>query len=294
MDIKVVLEQLMLSNYPAGLGGCKNHEATLECCEYNITVFDNKKSKDEVHVFADEIIKIHHGTLEESNSDVLQKYDKMSVLSDPEWSLKILLSGIKEKGDKIRTSCMKNHLIDSALYATKAKQGMSSDPFASSWLKCAAYSMADALMLYNARPLSPTHMLEYIRKFKKSKANESFSVIADVIGLERATQSLLPRMMRSTVGFSDMVEDNQNSKIIQKKYDYFMNNSLFSDCYFYLGYMNRNNLVSIRDTIHKKPELIHVLKTAFDIEHDITKTEQQASKIHKLAHDLTNMLTEHA
>ena len=294
MDTKSILEHLTLPNCPVGLGGCKNHDATLECCEYNLTVFDNKESKDEIHVFADEIIKVHHGTLEESNLDVLQKYDKMSALSDPEWRLKIFLSGIKEKGDKIRIACIKNQLIDSALYATRAKQGMSSDPFASSWLKCAAYSMADALVLYNAKPLSPTHMLEYARKFKKNKANESFSVIADVIGLERATPSLLSRMVRSTVGFSDMVEDNQNSKIIQKKYDYFMNNSLFSDCYFYLGYVNRNNLISIKDTIHKKPELIHVLKTALDIEHDVTKTEQQASKIHMLAHDLTNMLSEHA
>jgi len=294
MDVQNTLEQLSLSNHTVGLGGCKNHGATLECCEYNITVFDNKKSKDEIHVIGDEVIKIHHGTLDESNSDVLQKYDNMSVLSDPDWSLKIFLSKIKEKNDKIKNSCIKNHLIDSTFYATKAKQGLSSDPFASSWLKCAAYSITDALVLYNARQRSPTHILEFVRKFKKTKANESFSVIADMIGLERATPSLLSRMLKSTIGFSDMIEGNGNSKIIQRKYDYFASNSLLSDCYFYLGYMNRNILVSIKDTIHKKPELIHVLKTAFDIEHDVTKTEQHASKIHKLAHDLTNLLSEHA
>lgn len=294
MDIKKTLERLELSNYPAGLGGCKNHGTTLECCEYNITVFDNKKLKDEIHIIDDTIIKIHHGILDESNSDVLIQYDKMSVLSDPEWSLKIFLSKIKEKNDKIRTSCIKNRLIDSAFYATRAKQGLSSDPFASSWLKCAAYSLTDAIVLYNACQQSPTHMLEFIRKFKKNKVNESFSIIADVIGLERATPSLLSRMLKSTIGFSDMIEGNENSKIIQRKYEYFVNNSLLSDCYFYLGYMNRNILASTKDVIHKKPELIHILKTALDIEHDVTKTEQHASKIHKLSHDLTNLLSEHA
>ncbi|QLH08484.1 hypothetical protein [Candidatus Nitrosotenuis sp. DW1] len=293
MDIKKTLDLLSLSNNVVGLGGCKSRGITLECCEYNLTVFDEKNSKDEIHVIGDDIIKIHHGKLDESNSDVLIQYDNMSALSDPEWNLKIFLSKIKEKSDKIRNSCIKNRLIDSAFYATKAKQGLS-DPFAPCWLKCAAYSIADALALYNGKSYSPTHALESIRKFKKNKANESFSVIADVIGLERATPSLLSRMLKSTVGFSDMVEANENSKIIQRKYEYFVNDSLLSDCYFYLGYMNRNILVSIKDTIHKKPELIHVLKTALDIEHDITKTEQLASNIHKLSHDLTNLLSEHA
>ncbi|WKT57079.1 hypothetical protein QVH35_06325 [Candidatus Nitrosotenuis chungbukensis] len=293
MDIKKTLDLLSLSNNVVGLGGCKSHGTTLECCEYNLTVFDEKNSKDEIHVIGDDIVKIHHGKLDESNSDVLILYDNMSALSDPEWNLKIFLSKIKEKSDKIRNSCIKNHLIDSAFYATKAKQGLS-DPFAPCWLKCAAYSIADALVLYNGKSYSPTHALESIRKFKKNKANESLSVIADVIGLERATPSLLSRMLKSTVGFSDMVEANENSRIIQRKYEYFVNDSLLSDCYFYLGYMNRNILVSIRDTIHKKPELIHVLKTALDIEHDITKTEQFASNIHKLSHDLTNLLSGHA
>ena len=87
---------------------------------------------------------------------------------------------------------------------------------------------------------------------------------------------------------------NQNSKIIQRKYEYLVNNSLLSDCYFYLGYINRNVLVSIQDTIHKKPELIHVLKTAFDIEHDVIKIEQHASMIQKLGHELTTLLSKHA
>lgn len=291
MDAKNVLEQLSLSDDVVGLGGCKSHGLTLGCCEYNLTVFDDKKSGDEIHAIDGDMIKVHHGTLGESDSNVLQKYDNMSVLSDPDWSLKIFLSKIKEKNDKIKKSCIKNHLVDSALYATKAKQGMPSDPFASSWLKCAAYSITDALLLYNEKHLSPTHALEFVRKFKKSKANESFSILADVIGLERATPSLLSRMLKSTVGFSDMIEGNGNSEIIQRKYEYLLDNSLLSDCYFYLGCMNRNILVSIRDTIHKKPELIHVLKTAFDIEHDVTKTEQHASKIHKLAHDLADLLS---
>jgi hypothetical protein len=88
-------------------------------------------------------------------------------------------------------------------------------------------------------------MLENLRHFEKNKINENFSIVNDSIGIERATPSLLSRMCKSTMGFSDMVEQNDHSKIIQKKNDYFLKNSLISDCYFYLGYTNRNNQLTI-------------------------------------------------
>ncbi len=133
-------------------------------------------------------------------------------------------------------------------------------------------------------------MLEFIRKFEKNKTNESFLTVAQVLGLERATPSLLERMLKSTIGFSDMTEKNNHSMIIQKKYEYLINNSLLSDCYFYLGYVTKNNLLSIIDSAHKKPELMHVLKVALDIEGDQTKTEQQAAILHNLVNDLTKSL----
>jgi hypothetical protein len=137
-------------------------------------------------------------------------------------------------------------------------------------------------------------MLEFIRKSSKNKTNESFLAVAEVIGLERATPSLLERMVKSTIGFSDMMEANNHSTIIQKKYEYLVNNSLLSDCYFYLGYVNKNNLVSVRDSIHKRPELIHVLKVALDLEGGQTKIEQQANLLHNLANELTTSLQNYA
>lgn len=92
------------------------------------------------------------------------------------------------------------------------------------------------------------------------------------------------------MGFSDMVETNNHSKIIQRKYDYFIENSLFSDCYFYLGYINKNNLIKIKQSLHRRPELIHVLRVAFDVENDVAKIEAQASTIHRAANQMLTML----
>ena len=129
-------------------------------------------------------------------------------------------------------------------------------------------------------------MLKNLRDLEKNKINEFFSIVNQTIGIERATPPLLSRMCKSTMGFSDMVEENGHSKIIQKKYDFFIENSLISDCYFYLEYINRNNFIRIKNTLHRNPKLIHVLKVAFDLDNDITKVEQQANVLHKTANDM--------
>lgn len=288
MQIKDVIDKLGLSNHTVGLGGCKVQKTTLDCCEYNLTVFDDVMQKDEIKIIDDCTIQIHHGKISESDVNVLQKYESMKIISDPQWNLRTLITNIKEKQEKIRHSCAKSCLVDAASFATKAKQNPT-DPFTAIWIKCAAYLICDGLVLLNSKQRSPTHMLEFIRKFAKNSTNVSFSGIEEVLGLERATPSLLERMMKSTIGFSDMTENNDHGTIIQKKYEYLIDNSLLSDCYFYLGYTNKNNVLSIRDSIHKRPDFIHVLKTAFDLEHDQIKLEQQAILLHKTANNLIHL-----
>ena len=128
-------------------------------------------------------------------------------------------------------------------------------------------------------------MLKMLREFSKNKTNELASPIIESIGIERATPSLLSRMLKSTIGFSDLVDNNSHSKVISQKYHYMIENSLFSDCYFYLGYINRDNFKKIQD-LHKKPEIIHILKTGFDLESDITKIESEANKLQQVTNSL--------
>ncbi len=216
----------------------------------------------------------------------------MEILNDEQWELRIFLSKIKEKKEKIFKTYTKSCLIDAAVCATKTKDGLkNSDPFASSWIKCSAFFIADAISILNSKRPSPAHMLENLRHFEKNKINENFSIVNDSIGIERATPSLLSRMCKSTMGFSEMVEQNDHSKIIQKKNDYFLKNSLISDCYFYLGYNKRNNFIKIKDILHEKPELIHVLKVAFDVDNDQVKIEQQADVLHKTANDMITLVS---
>ena len=126
-------------------------------------------------------------------------------------------------------------------------------------------------------------MLNTLRNFKPSQINKTLSVVLNSIGLERATPSLLERMMKSGIGLSDLIEKNNNSRIIKTKTNCLIEQSLFSDCYFYIGYVNRNNFYRIKNSLDKFPEIIHILKTGFDLEYDNSAFETDIQSLHEVA-----------
>ena len=270
------------------MGGCKSQGSSYDCCEYDITIFDGKKQKESFLESNRVFYHIHHGMLQETSPDILLQYDGMTILLDEQWELRMLLSKIKEKKEQIFNVYIKNCLVEAGVCITKTKNGLNVDPYSSSWLKCAAYFLADAISALNFQRSSPVHMLKMLREFNKNKINELISPITESIGIERATPSLLSRMLKSTIGFSDLIENNSHSKIISQKYHYMIENSLFSDCYFYLGYINRNNFKKIQD-LHRKPDLIHILKTGFDLEGDITKIGSEANKLQQVTNSLLSL-----
>ena len=285
MEYKKILENLSIEIGPVGMGGCKNHGSSYDCCEYDITIFDGKKDEESFFEHDGVFYHIYHGTMQETSPEILLQYDNMMILLDEQWELRILISKIKEKREQIFNAYIKNCLVEAGVCIAKARHGLNSDPYSSSWVKCAAYFLADAVSVLNSHRPSPLHMLKILRELPKNKTNETISVITDSIGIERATPSLLSRMLKSTIGFSDTIEGNFHSKSISRKCNYLIENSLFSDCYFYLGYVNRNNFKKIQD-LHRKPELIHILKTAFDLENDTTRIESDANNLY----DATNLL----
>jgi hypothetical protein len=289
LNVKNLLEKIAVKDYPVGLGGCRSNDHGYDCCEYDITVFDGKKQKESVLEYGGVFYQIYHGSLTETSPDILLQYHDMTILYDEQWELRILLSKIKEKKEQIFNSYVKNCLIEAGICVTKAKNELDTNTYASSWIKSGAYFIADAIAVMNFERPSPVHMLKFLRGLDKNKINEFISVVTELIGIERATPSLLSRMSKSVMGISDMIEDNSHSKIIKQKYHYLENHSLLSDCYFYLGYITRNNFMKIQN-LHRKPEFIHILKTAFDLESDTTKIESYANELQQAANSLLSSL----
>jgi hypothetical protein len=135
-------------------------------------------------------------------------------------------------------------------------------------------------------------MLDSLRRLEKSPINEHLSVVTQTVGIERATPTLLERMLKSTIGFSDLVEKNNHSAAILQKHDFFVKNSMLSDCYFYLGYINKEIFVQIKDTLNRNPDLFHILKIAFDVEADSNLISQQADLIQKSCNDVLEIISQ--
>jgi hypothetical protein len=292
MNYKALIEENRWSAYPVGLSGCRVGHSFFDSCDYDITVFDNSNENDEYIQFQNNFVNVHHGTLSESHSKTLVQYDNMQIIHDESWDLRMFLSKIKEKRLNLYKDFAKNSLIESIFCCEKTKKGIKeSSVFAPCWQKCASYLLADGILALNQCNSSPSHMLDSLRNFEKNSINENISIINETVGIERATPSLLERMLKSTIGFSDLVENNNHSLVIEQKHNYFVKNSMLSDCYFYLGYINKENFVKLKDSIEKQPDLFHILKISFDVEADNNLMSQQAGMVQKSAHEILESIS---
>ena len=269
MGLQQIPEKLGLSDFPVGLGGCRIHDTFFDSCGYDVVIFDEKDEPDNIVSINNEMFIVHHGTFSETNSKKLLQYDNLQIIQDDSWELRMFLSKIKEKRSSLFADFAKNSLIESLFCCQKTRESIDNfNDFAPCWQKCASFYLADAIMSLNNKLSGPSHMLDSLRNFTKNPTNEHISVVTQTVGIERATLVLLDRMVKSTMGFSDMVEKNGHSQIIQQKHDYFVKNSMISDCYFYLGCINKENFIKIKNTLNRNHDLTHVLKIAFDIEAD--------------------------
>ncbi len=290
MDIKKFIIEHELTSFPVGLGGCRISQINDDSCDYDVFVFD-EKSGQEILKFENEFVMIHHASMSETQSKQLLQYDKLQIIQDDSWDLRMFLSKINEKRSLLYADFGKNSLIESLFCCQKTKESLkSSDVFGPCWQKCAAFYLADAISSLNYRRISPSHMLDILRRLEKNQINEHISTVTQTVGIERSTPPLLERMLKSTIGFSDLVEKNNHSKIIQQKYDFFVNNSMLSDCYFFLGWINKENFIKTKESLNNEQDLIHILKIAFDVEADMNLVEQQANTIEKSCNDILEIL----
>ena len=272
MNLDEIIKIIGQNNSPIALGGYDADDFDIDCNIRNLVLFDEKDISDEIITHESKTLKISHGTLSETNPESLIHYQNLEIIQDPEWELKMFVSKIKEKEDVLFLSSSKNALVESQLSLSKAKNAFEyDDPFVSCWIKCAITSLIDSILLQNNILPYPAQALSLMRNLKQKNTNQFVDKIIAESGIERATSSLLSRMLKSSSGFSDMIENNQNSSIIENKANYLIQNSLFADCYLYLIYQNRNNFYKIKDSLNKNSDKIHVLKTAFDL--TITSSE---------------------
>jgi len=268
MNLDEITKIIGSTESPIALGGHDSDDFDTDCGIQNLIIFDGKDIPDKIITHESKILKISHGSLSETNSEHLIHYGNIKIIQDTQWELKMLVSKVQEKKNILFSTSAKNALVESQLSLSKAKNALEhDDPFVSCWIKSGIISLIDSILFQNNIISNPVHALSSMRSLKQKNTNQFVDKIISETGIERATSSLLVRMLKSTCGFSDMIEKNQNSIIIEKKANYLIQNSLLSDCYLYLNFQNRNNFYKIKNLLNTNSDKIHVLKTAFDLTH---------------------------
>jgi len=277
--------------HPVAMGGYNSDNFDDDCQICNLVVFDGNDSPDEILIHNSNLFRISHGNLFEHNSEILLSYSNLEIIHDEQWDLKQLLSKIQEKRNTLFSASSKNSLVESQFALSKAKIALEThDSFLSCWIKCASISLIDSILLQNQVIPNPTHSLSLLRNLKHEPNTQFSEKIISETGIERATPSLLSRMSKSSCGFSDMIENNQNAKIIEKKSNYLIENSLLSDCYLYLTYQNKNNFYKIKDSLNVNSDKIHVLKTAFDITTSSSELSNSINSLMKITNIILNQI----
>ena len=124
MDIKKFVVENGLSDFPIGLGGCRISDFHFNLCAYDVVVFDGKLEPEKITKSGDEFLIIHHASLSETLSKKLLQYDKLQIIQDESWDLRMLLSKINEKRSSLFTDFAKNCLIESMFCCQKTKEAI--------------------------------------------------------------------------------------------------------------------------------------------------------------------------
>ena len=87
MDLKKFIESHGLADFPIGLGGCRNLNYFFDSCDYDLMIFDENSSNNQIVSFENDIITIHHASLSETNTKKLLQYDRLKIIQDESWNL---------------------------------------------------------------------------------------------------------------------------------------------------------------------------------------------------------------
>src|SRR5574341_534085 len=253
--------------YPIALTGCRAAGHALQCCEYDFAIITEEQGS-ELLVVNEDYAEIHKISPKSNPFRTALNLHKMQIINDPSW----MLSGLKQQTDeaiaKVFSWYSKNKTIDALFYANRSVQGAKDGTTSSLWLKCAAYYYLEAaLARSNTRPM-PTHMLAQLRNIEDNTVTEGIALASKCLGLERANKSSVSRCIEGTVGLNDKIKHDYTSQIVTKKAKFLYGSAMFTDCYFYLGYIARDAVTSIASNQKVLKDYSLMISIAMDLTTD--------------------------
>jgi len=260
---------------PALLIGCRASCLGMSkpCCEYDIMVLSNGNRPHEVMKLGSDWTELVHVPLNTKVLKLIPDSVEEIVLNDTD---DFELSSIKKNSEMnnrsrttSRTAIARKQLISCLMRYTEIEKMSQKSPIISSMLlKISAYEIMQSLVFFSGLPASPLHQLDLIRKTLEPNQfeSESISLALEIIGVERATSSVLRRSIPS---YSRLAAKRYERPLIEAKIKFLYESGMTADCYYYIGKMCSDILKSLDSTFwHTYGKLIQIgMDLSLDVEH---------------------------
>lgn len=287
MDIRI---PAVISSYvrevlksPALLIGCRASSSveSMPCCEYDIMVWsvDGRRPnqvlnvgshwteliyvpvdpslRDSVHAHAEGIIVYDTDDFRLSSIKYAEMENKTYTAVKSATARRLLVSCLMRYNEIVRLS-HKSYVLPSML------------------LKISAYDAIHSMLLFAGLPTSPIHQMDSLRQPLQPAqfASESVSLMLEIIGVERATASLLRRCLPA---YSRLAFNRYDYSLIEAKIKYLFESDLVADCYYYLGQICSNILKSLRPSHWASYE--KMIQIALDLNVDSEQIQKWNSQL---------------
>ena len=270
--IKAFANEIM---HPVALIGCRTSPISLDCCEYDLAIFEPSQEDKQVN----QVIQVNKQPVElihftGSIKDHVIDLANMAILKD---NTKLMLSSaakeiILEKYTKTLVSSGKKSLI-SSLFCQQKMRGTKHPIVAAMWLKIAAYEFIDGMIALSGNRPMPVHILEQVRQIDARRA-EGIEVALECIGAERATR---PAISRSMEAIKELKLNDYDKDLFVSKITHLLERRMLVDCYYYAGRVASKNLVTRIESFHS--QYSKLVQLALDLSSDSQSLEKMQKQL---------------
>ena len=260
---------------PALLVGCRTIGIAMSkpCCEYDILVLSNGIQPHKVMKLDSYWAELLYVPLRPKVLKSIPNSVDGIVLNDTDdLELSSIVNAVMNNTRLRRSSSSaiaRKLLVSSLMRYNEIESLSQKSPIISSMLlKISAYEIMQSLVFFSGLPGSPLHQLELIRRVLEPNQFESeiISLALEIIGVERATASVLRRSIPS---YSRLAANRYDRSLIEAKIKFLYESGMTADCYYYIGKICSEILKSLDSTFwHTYGKLVQLgMDLSMDIEH---------------------------
>jgi hypothetical protein len=254
--------------------GCRAQdlENSFPCCEYDVACFDAPTQFDRIVLLDNYIIELHDFS---SQRDAIS-LKNMIPISYQNMPLSSSGAAINELApDRLLMGEGRKMIVTSLFNIETADKYMNSKiDLASMYLKIAAYSLIEGILLTLGVKPMPSHELNQVRSITQPKElfKNAIESALECLGLERASKTTIGRSYKA---LKEILRNSDDLSIIASKIDYLLASGLLADCYYYIGRI----CISHLETSNIRAVYPKLCKVSLDLNSDVGLTGRMSSSL---------------